>query len=41
MSKRKRLLYILAGFALALLIGYFIFTGTQVEVDLSEVVLHE
>lgn len=37
MSKGKRLLYILAGFLVALVIGYFIFTGTQVEpVELPE-----
>ena len=37
MSKGKRLLYILAGFLVALVIGYLIFTGTQVgPVELPE-----
>lgn len=30
MSKRRRLLYILGGFLLLLILGYCIFTGSQV-----------
>ncbi len=35
MSKSKRLLFIFLGLALAFVLGYFIFTATQV--DISEV----
>ena len=38
MNRGRRIAYILAGLLLALLIGYFIFTGTQVDpVELEEV----
>ena len=38
MNRGRRIAYILAGLLLALLIGYFIFTGTQVgPVDFSEI----
>lgn len=30
MSKGRRLLYILAAFLIVLVVGYFIYTGTQV-----------
>ena len=38
MSGGRRFAYVLCGLLLALLVGYFIFTGTQVEpVELEEV----